>query len=235
MNPSAARTPARTAELSVRFGAMEGSSRAGQLTVWEGDTGKENVGQGVRSEKRKRGSWGSSSYIGVYWSERLGKYRACVWHEYTTLHLGCFDDEVEAAEAYNAKARELKGEKAKLNVVGPDEKAKLEEAQAKRRLEQEECERLEQEEYERAFIIIIFVWHFKLRAITSSCACACVMRVSSTKRSAQSTSDRGSRLSSRRRANRSTDPPSATTLSKCFLADTTTHMDTKAAATATAN
>ena len=41
---------------------MEGSSRAGQLTVWEGDTGKENVGQGVRSEKRKRGS---SSYTGV--------------------------------------------------------------------------------------------------------------------------------------------------------------------------
>ena len=41
---------------------MEGSSRAGQLTVWEGDTGKENVGQGVRSEKRKRES---SSYLGV--------------------------------------------------------------------------------------------------------------------------------------------------------------------------
>ena len=125
MNPSAARTPARTAELSVRFGAMEGSSRAGQLTVWEGDTGKENVGQGVRSEKRKRGS---SSYTGVYWLKQLGKYGACVRHEYTTLHLGCFDDEVEAAEAYNAKARELKGEKAKLNVVDPDEKAASEAA-----------------------------------------------------------------------------------------------------------
>ena len=67
---------------------MEGSSRAGQLTVWEGDTGKENVGQGVRSEKRKRGSLGSSSYIGVYWSERLGKYRACVRHEYAPFYLG---------------------------------------------------------------------------------------------------------------------------------------------------
>ena len=50
---------------------MEGSSRAGQLTVWGGDTGKENVGQGVRSEKRKRGS---SSYLGVSWVEWLGKY-----------------------------------------------------------------------------------------------------------------------------------------------------------------
>ena len=109
---------------------MEGSSRAGQLTVWEGDTGKENVGQGVRSEKRKRES---SSYLGVSWVERLGKYRA----RYSSVYLGCFDDEVEAAEAYNAKARELKGEKAKLNIFGPDEKAKLEEAQAKRRLEQE--------------------------------------------------------------------------------------------------
>ena len=130
MNPSAARTPARTAELSAWFGAMEGSSTpAGQLTVWEGDTGKENVGQGARSEKRKRGS---SSYTGVYWLERLGNYGACVRHEYTTLHLGCFDDEVEAAEAYNAKARELRGEKAKLNVFGPDEKARLLEGQYQR-------------------------------------------------------------------------------------------------------
>ena len=100
---------------------MEGSSRAGQLTVWEGDTGKENVGQGVRSEKRKRES---SSYLGVSWVERLGKYRA----RYSSVYLGCFDDEVEAAEAYNAKARELKGEKAKLNVVDPDEKAASEAA-----------------------------------------------------------------------------------------------------------
>ena len=97
---------------------MEGSSRAGQLTVWEGDTGKENVGQGARSEKRKRGS---SSYLGVSWLKRLGKYRA----QCSTVYLGCFDDEVEAAEAYNAKARELRGEKAKLNVFGPDEKARL--------------------------------------------------------------------------------------------------------------
>ena len=97
---------------------MEGSSRAGQLTVWEGDTGKENVGQGVRSEKRKRES---SSYLGVSWVERLGKYRA----RCCNLYLGCFDDEVEAAEAYNAKARELKGEKAKLNVFSADEKAHL--------------------------------------------------------------------------------------------------------------
>ena len=126
MNPSAARTPARTAELSAWFGAMEGSSTpAGQLTVWEGDTGKENAGQGARSEKRKRGS---SSYLGVSWVERLGKYRA----RYSTVSLGCFDDEVEAAEAYNAKARELRGEKAKLNVFGPDEKARLLERQYQR-------------------------------------------------------------------------------------------------------
>ena len=42
------------------------------------------------------------------------------------------DDEVEAAEAYNAKARELRGEKAKLNVFGPDEKARLLEGQYQR-------------------------------------------------------------------------------------------------------
>ena len=142
MNPSAARTPARTAELSVRFGAMEGSSRAGQLTVWEGDTGKENVGQGVRSEKRKRES---SSYLGVSWVERLGKYRA----RYSSVYLGCFDDEVEAAEAYNAKARELKGEKAKLNVVDPDEKAASEARLAAKAAEAEAQYEREVEEYKR--------------------------------------------------------------------------------------
>eukprot|EP01044_Picomonas_judraskeda_P022707 COSAG03_NODE_5742_length_1183_cov_3.090484_1_plen_79_part_10 len=62
--PERSQNPSQNQELSVRFGAMEGSSRAGQLTVWEGDTGKENVGQGVRSEKRKRES---SSYLGVSW------------------------------------------------------------------------------------------------------------------------------------------------------------------------
>ena len=143
MNPSAARTPARTAELSAWFGAMEGSSTpAGQLTVWEGDTGKENVGQGVRSEKRKRES---SSYLGVSWVERLGKYRA----RYSSVYLGCFDDEVEAAEAYNAKARELKGEKAKLNVVDPDEKAASEARLAAKAAEAEAQYQREVEEYKR--------------------------------------------------------------------------------------
>ena len=59
INPSAARTPARTA---VRIGAMEGSStRAGQLTVWGGDAAGVAQGVAARSEKRKR----KSGYLGV--------------------------------------------------------------------------------------------------------------------------------------------------------------------------
>lgn len=54
---------------------------------------------------------GSSQFKGVWWVKGRNKWRAYV----KGVHLGLFDSELEAAEAYNKKAVEIYGEFAKLN------------------------------------------------------------------------------------------------------------------------
>jgi hypothetical protein len=58
----------------------------------------------------------------VSWNKSDQKWRVGIFHQGKKVGLGRFDDEVEAAEAYDAKARELKGDGAKLNFPGPGEK-----------------------------------------------------------------------------------------------------------------
>jgi hypothetical protein len=57
----------------------------------------------------------SSQYRGVSFVE--GKWLAQICHNRSQIRIGSFDSEVEAAKAYNEKAKELKGNKAKLNDV----------------------------------------------------------------------------------------------------------------------
>ncbi|WP_431785872.1 HNH endonuclease [Paenibacillus lactis] len=57
----------------------------------------------------------SSKYRGVSFVE--GKWLAQIYHLNKNIKIGCFDDEVSAAIAYNNKAIELKGSKAKLNNI----------------------------------------------------------------------------------------------------------------------
>jgi hypothetical protein len=57
----------------------------------------------------------SSRYKGVALSQRDKVGRAYIQHNYRTLNLGGFDDEKEAAHAYDLKAAELFGEFAYLN------------------------------------------------------------------------------------------------------------------------
>lgn len=59
----------------------------------------------------------SSRYRGVEWYKAYSKWSACIRCQGTRYHLGYFTDEIEAAKAYNAKATELLGDKAKLNPV----------------------------------------------------------------------------------------------------------------------
>jgi hypothetical protein len=54
-----------------------------------------------------------SPYRGVYWER--GRWRAKIGHNYEKLHIGYYLDEEEAARAYDAKARALLGENARLN------------------------------------------------------------------------------------------------------------------------
>jgi hypothetical protein len=64
----------------------------------------------------KRGmNRGRSKYKGVWWDEKAGEWRAGIKCRGKRIHLGMFDDEIEAAKAYDQAARELHGNFAVLN------------------------------------------------------------------------------------------------------------------------
>lgn len=56
-----------------------------------------------------------SKYKGVSWHKQHGKWYAGICHNYKQIYLGLYDDEVEAAKAYDKKAIELFGVFAQLN------------------------------------------------------------------------------------------------------------------------
>jgi hypothetical protein len=70
--------------------------------------------------KRKRMNC-SSRFKGVYFAKWTGKWRASIQKEGKRIQLGLFRDELEAALAYDQKAKELFGEFALLNVVSQGE------------------------------------------------------------------------------------------------------------------
>jgi hypothetical protein len=61
----------------------------------------------------------SSIYKGVGWHKATQKWLAKIYCDYKHIHIGIFNDESEAARAYDLKAKELFGEFAYLNF--PDE------------------------------------------------------------------------------------------------------------------
>lgn len=57
----------------------------------------------------------TSGYKGVHWSKKYNKWQSKIVLQRKTIHLGFFDDPIEAARAYDAKAKEIHGEFAFLN------------------------------------------------------------------------------------------------------------------------
>lgn len=56
-----------------------------------------------------------SRYKGVSWERRAARWQAQIGCDGKKFHLGLFATEEEAARAYDAKARELHGDFARLN------------------------------------------------------------------------------------------------------------------------
>jgi hypothetical protein len=57
----------------------------------------------------------SSKYRGVFWHKSSNKWRAQINYDSKQHALGYFEEEEEAARAYDRAARAQKGEKAQLN------------------------------------------------------------------------------------------------------------------------
>jgi hypothetical protein len=63
---------------------------------------------------------GTSCYKGVFWDKRLKKWCAKICCDNKVYRLGYFDSEIDAARAYDQKARELFGPFAYLNFPNAD-------------------------------------------------------------------------------------------------------------------
>jgi hypothetical protein len=60
---------------------------------------------------------GASKFKGVFFTRNSKKPYAKICYNYKQIHLGTFDTELEAAQAYNTKALELFGEFAHINKI----------------------------------------------------------------------------------------------------------------------
>jgi hypothetical protein len=91
--------------------------------------GLDNRRENLRICTRSQNQWnmnnvrkGSSNYKGVSWNKCALKWAAIIQKNYKTYFLGYFESEIEAAENYDAKARELFGPFAKTNFPMPQTK-----------------------------------------------------------------------------------------------------------------
>jgi len=66
-------------------------------------------------KNRKKSSRNTSGYTGVYWNKGAKKWQAYIRADGKTLYLGLFENAEEAARVRDAKARELRGEFARMN------------------------------------------------------------------------------------------------------------------------
>lgn len=62
-----------------------------------------------------------SKYRGVCWNKCNSSWKACIKIDGRNKHIGYFSSEKDAAKAYDAKAKEVRGDAAKLNFPHSDE------------------------------------------------------------------------------------------------------------------
>ena len=69
----------------------------------------------MQRQRKRPGS--TSTYKGVQLHQKSGRWRAIIWHRELgrNVHLGYFEDEVEAARVYDAAALDYYGEEARVN------------------------------------------------------------------------------------------------------------------------
>lgn len=74
-----------------------------------------SVKHGNHKNASKKDKTTSSSYKGVHWYKAMNVWRAKIQCNNTSYHLGNFENEIDAAKAYDEAAKRLHGKFAKLN------------------------------------------------------------------------------------------------------------------------
>jgi group I intron endonuclease len=95
--------------------------------ISEGNSGKhrskedcDKISNG-KMGKKISGNW-TSRYCGVCFNTRKNKWNATIRYNRKNFYIGSYFNEIDAALAYNAKALELYGENAKLNIIEEEDK-----------------------------------------------------------------------------------------------------------------
>lgn len=78
-----------------------------------------NLSQNSRNCSSRRKS--TSKYLGVSWHSGKKKWEARISDGTRSHHLGTFDDEFDAARAYNTTALKIHGQFARLNTIGDEQ------------------------------------------------------------------------------------------------------------------
>lgn len=68
-----------------------------------------------QNQWNRRPQYKTSKYKGVFLRKENGKWRAKIQFRGKGIHLGCFDNEIDAARTYDKAAKELFGEFARTN------------------------------------------------------------------------------------------------------------------------
>ena len=84
------------------------------------DSGEEEEYEPVLKQRRKS-SAKPSEFVGVSWNKKRRKWYAEIYHDGKKQHLGCFDDEQEAARAFDTAGRRLRGEVAHGGRAGTNQ------------------------------------------------------------------------------------------------------------------
>jgi hypothetical protein len=69
----------------------------------------------IQNMANRKKSKGISKYKGVYWNKRNKKWKAQIKSNGKEIYLGVYEEEIDAAIAYDIKAKETWGEFARLN------------------------------------------------------------------------------------------------------------------------